>query len=102
VLDFLLLKSLRALDFELHSWRAPFLLLDATISVFQCNIVARFSRGSDRNKLLLQDILSQISDGAAPALASSQSQGQTIKLLIHLDSKRLRDKRYLQDDDDNN
>lgn len=62
---------------------------------FQCNIMAQFSRGADRNKLLLQDILSQISDHrAAPALTSSQSQRKTMKLLLHLVSKCLRDKRY--------
>ncbi|CAL4983444.1 unnamed protein product [Urochloa decumbens] len=62
---------------------------------FQCSIIAQMSRRTNRNELLLQDILSQISDPAGPAPSSYQSQPKIIDLLVHQVSERLQDKRYL-------
>jgi flagellar biosynthesis GTPase FlhF len=63
---------------------------------FQCNVMAQASRGADRNILLLQDILSQVSEPAAATALSSDpsSQAKTMKVLVRLVSKCLRDKRY--------
>ncbi|CAO2142308.1 unnamed protein product [Urochloa humidicola] len=72
---------------------------------FKCNVVAQASRGTDRNKLLLQDILSQLTDQAAQALSSDPSRPNemlpkrgghiTMDQLINSISEHLRDKRYL-------
>ncbi|KAJ1276283.1 hypothetical protein BS78_05G203300 [Paspalum vaginatum] len=64
---------------------------------FQHNVMAQASQGRDRNKLLLQDILSQVSSEhgpAAPALSSYQSQPETMEMLVRLVSQRLQNKRY--------
>lgn len=61
---------------------------------FHCNVMARAARRADRNILLLQDILSQLSDPAGSALSSDQSQCNTMELLLPLVSERLQYKRY--------
>lgn len=64
---------------------------------FQCNVMAQASRGTDRNILLLQDILSQVSEAAATTYSSnpSSSQAKTTEVLVRLVSECLRDKRYV-------
>lgn len=62
---------------------------------FQHNAMAQVSRGTDKHRLLLQDILSQISDPAEPALSLDQSQPDAMALLVRLVSERLQRKRYL-------
>ena len=61
---------------------------------FQCNVVAQMSRRNNRNELLLQHILSQISDPQEPGPSSDQSQPKSIDLLVREVSERLHDKRY--------
>jgi len=64
---------------------------------FQCNVMAQVPRETDRNiLLLLQDILSQVSEPAAATALSSDpsSQAKTMEVLVRLVSECLRDKRY--------
>ncbi|KAL6890142.1 hypothetical protein ACP4OV_008906 [Aristida adscensionis] len=65
---------------------------------FQCNVIAQVSRstndGNRRMELLLQDILSQISEPNALELSSDQSQSKTMEFLVRHVSEGLQDKRY--------
>jgi len=63
---------------------------------FQCNVMAQASGGADRNILLLQDILSQVSEPAAATALSSDpsSEAKTMEVLFRLVSECMRDKRY--------
>ncbi|KAL6890144.1 hypothetical protein ACP4OV_008907 [Aristida adscensionis] len=65
---------------------------------FQCNVVAQVSRttndGNHRTELLLQDILSQISEPNALELSSDQSQSKTMEFLVRHVSEGLQEKRY--------
>lgn len=66
---------------------------------FQCNVMAQVPRRTDRNILLLQDFLSQVSEPAARGLSSDpSSQAKTMEALVRLVSEHLQDKRCVTND----
>ncbi|TVU24422.1 hypothetical protein EJB05_26856, partial [Eragrostis curvula] len=62
---------------------------------FQCNIMTRAPQTTSSHELLLQDILSKISNPATPPpSAINESQANRMELLVRCVSERLQDKRY--------
>ncbi|TVU24416.1 hypothetical protein EJB05_26850, partial [Eragrostis curvula] len=81
-----------ALAMEIHNrlkWQTS-----GTPCSFQCNLVARAPQTTHSHELLLQDILSEISDAAKPAPSVDESQANRMELLVRCVSERLKDYRY--------
>ncbi|TVU00524.1 hypothetical protein EJB05_54050, partial [Eragrostis curvula] len=61
---------------------------------FQCSLMARAPRTTYSDELLLQDILSKISNPATPPLSADESKANIMEFLVRCVSERLQDKRY--------
>ncbi|TVU00518.1 hypothetical protein EJB05_54044, partial [Eragrostis curvula] len=81
-----------ALAMEIHTrlkWQTS-----GTPCSFQCDLMARAPQTINSDELLLQDILSKITDPATPPPSADESQANRMEFLARCVSERLKDKRY--------